>query len=69
MRNLNKNKKRNYNLIFAIIAALLMLSTAWFLKNNTYKSEIINGIIMLWLIPFLYFNKNTKKYCRKNRSR
>jgi xanthine/uracil permease len=63
MKNLNKNKKRNLNLILAIIVALLMLLTAYFLKNSEYKGEILNGIIFLWLIPFFYFNKNKKKCC------
>ncbi len=56
---------KNLNLILAIVAALLMLATAYFLKNNAYKSEIINGVFYLWIIPFLYFNKNQKSCSHK----
>ena len=66
MKNVNQNKKKNLSLILAIITAILMLATAYFLKNNAYESEMINGVFYLWIIPFLYLTKNTKTCCNKD---
>lgn len=53
-------KYEKLNLLIALIFAVLMLVTAYFMRGNEYKQTVMMFFIALWFVPFGCLNKKSK---------
>jgi uncharacterized membrane protein len=54
------NKYEKLNLIVALLFAVFMLVTAYFMQGSEYKQTVMLLLIALWFVPFSCLNKKSK---------
>jgi len=60
------NKHKNLNLLTAVLFAVVMLVTAYFMRGSEYKQMVMMSLIALWFVPFSCLNKKSNpKSCKK----
>ncbi|MBV7314491.1 hypothetical protein [Shewanella sp. NIFS-20-20] len=52
------------NIIVALLFAAAMLLTAYLVADKDMSKHLSFSLIMLWLVPFLYFSKKSQPYQR-----
>ena len=57
---MESNKHKKLNLLIALLFAVFMLVTAYFMQGSDYKQTAMMFLIALWFVPLSCLNKKSK---------
>jgi hypothetical protein len=58
---MNCKKAKLANILVSLFFALAMILSSYFIADKDLSDKVVFILIAVWLVPFFYLNKQTKR--------
>ncbi len=58
---MDRKKAKLANILISLFFALVMIISSYFIADKELSEKVVFMLIAVWLVPFFYLNKQTKR--------